>query len=250
MPVDRPPHRIDAPRFDLDRFAADGYAVLRSFVEPERAAQLASLLERAPERDPGPNPLSLDSMRFASNLFYGTPELVELLGAPPVIEIVTAVLGPDVWVRWDQAVWKGPGAPTFPWHQDNGYTELDAEHLQLWLALTSSTADNGGLVVAPGGHRRRLPHRWVGNHVVATPTGPSETIEAAPGDAVVFSSLLPHTTGPNRTGRTRLAYVAEFLPLDAPDRSVSPPHLVVAAGGLPRPGFVDLTPRWDSQESR
>lgn len=219
---------------DLVRaYREHGYALVPGLVAPADVGALAAAVEAAPERDPSPNPLSLGPMRFASNLFYGSPELQALLTSTAVVSIVTSLLGPDSWVRWDQAVWKRPGAPAFPLHQDNGYTGLPVEHVQLWIALTPSTADNGGLVVVPGAHRTALDHRWDGDHVVTEAPGQTRTIDAEPGDAVVFSSLLPHATTPNRTDGERLAYVAEFLALAHDDPSVPEPHLVVSEAGRP-----------------
>jgi ectoine hydroxylase-related dioxygenase (phytanoyl-CoA dioxygenase family) len=217
----------------VEAFRRDGYAIVPALVPPEAVGALRDAIEAAPERDPRPNPLSLGTMRFASNLFYGSPELQAFLTGSVVTEIVTALVGPDVWVRWDQAVWKRPGAPEFPLHQDNGYTGLGIEHLQLWVALTDSDAENGGLEVIPGGHRAPLDHRWEGGHVVTEHPGPRAPVAARPGDAVAFSSLLPHATAPNVSDRERLAYVAEFLPLDAADPSVATPHLQVVEGGRP-----------------
>lgn len=219
-------------------FRADGFARLPALVPPGGLAELVAAVTDAPERNAGPNPLSLGNMRFASNLFYGSPALQRFLASAPVVEVVTALLGPDVWVRWDQAVWKRPGGPAFPLHQDNGYTGLDVEHVQLWVALTAMTSDNGGLVVVPGAHRRALEHRWVGDHVVTEADGPQLVVDAEPGDAIVFSSFLPHATTPNTSDRERLAYVAEFLPLSAADPGVPPPHLVVARNGSPAASWL------------
>jgi ectoine hydroxylase-related dioxygenase (phytanoyl-CoA dioxygenase family) len=37
-------------------------------------------------------------------------------------------------------------------------------------------------------------------------------VEAAVGDVIVFSSLTPHCTGPNRTADTRKAYILQYAP--------------------------------------
>lgn len=213
------------------RFARDGYVVIRGLLSPPEVERLAAEIEQAPELEPGPNPLTLDTMRFASNLFYGSPALRHLLADPSILGPVREILGPEVWVRWDQAVWKGPGAPLFPWHQDNGYTELAAEHVQVWLAMTSMNADNGGLAVLPGAHLERFDHRWIGNHVECFSPAEAERrgavcIDAEPGDAVIFSSFLPHATAPNCTQRTRLAYVAEYLPCSVDDPSILSDHFI------------------------
>lgn len=213
---------------------------LPGLLSADLVARLAVAVDTAPERDPGPNPLSLDTMRFASNLFYASGVLQRFLCSDPVLAVVTALIGPDAWVRWDQAVWKGPGAPVFPWHQDNGYTGLPVEHLQLWVALSPSYRDNGGLLVAPGGHRRAADHRWVGGHVEIDEPAATLAVDAEPGDVIAFSSWLPHSTGPNVTDTTRLAYVAEYLPLGERDPGVRAPHLVACRGGRAVGAFEDL----------
>ena len=212
-------------------FERDGFVVVPGFLAAEEVAALRRAIELAPERDPGANPLTLDSMRFASNLFYGSAELQGFLCSPAVVALLRALGHDDLWVRWDQAVWKGPEAPEFPWHQDNGYTSLGVQHVQLWVAITAMHSGNGGLVVSPGGHRRRSEHRWVGNHVVIDDPTRQTAIDARAGDVVVFSSFLPHMTTANETGEDRLAYVAEYLPLGEVDPSVPPPQMVASRAG-------------------
>lgn len=232
-------------------FLRDGFIVLRGFVPPPQIAVLRSALDTARERDPhDKNPLSLDGMRFASNLFYDNETIRDFVCSRPVVDLLCSLGGPDLWARWDQAVWKRGGAPAFPWHQDNGYTGLDVQHLQLWVAITEMTPQNGGLVLSPGGHRHPSPHRWVGNHVEIDPPERVVAVDAAPGDVVVFSSFLPHMTTPNTTGDARLAYVAEYLPLRHPDRSVRPPHLIAARGARPVGRFEDLSAAWDEVPAR
>lgn len=213
------------------RYRRDGFVHLPGRLSGAELARLRAAVESAPERDPGDNPLSLGTMRFASNLFYGSEAIQAFLASEPVVELVSTLLGPDTWVRWDQAVWKGPGAPKFPLHQDNGYTGLEAEHLQLWVALTSAGFDEGGLVVAPGAHHQPLEHHWVGGHVEVDITDRLQQVDAEAGDVIIFSSYLPHATAPNVTDRTRLAYVAEFLPIGVPDAGVRRPWLHLTADG-------------------
>ena len=74
------------------------------------------------------------------------------------------LVGPDVRLYWDQAVYKKTEKPRrVPWHQDNGYTYVEPqEYLTVWLALTDATLDNGCPEVAPGCHRLgTLAHHYV-----------------------------------------------------------------------------------------
>jgi ectoine hydroxylase-related dioxygenase (phytanoyl-CoA dioxygenase family) len=131
------------------------------------------------------------------------------------VDLCADLLGPDVDMYWDQAVYKKPEKPRrFPWHQDNGYTFIEPQqYLTCWVALTDATVDNGCSWVAPGVHRRgTLAHRYVeplGYECFDKP--PSKV--AAPvraGGAVVFSSLTPHMTGPNITDAPRKAYILQY----------------------------------------
>lgn len=224
------------------RFARDGYVELPGLLDNAAAAALAAAVEVAPEHDGGDNPLSLGAMRFASNLFPGSQGIRDFLLSPTVTALVTELLGPDTWVRWDQVVWKRPGAPEFPLHQDNGYSGLAEPHLQLWVALTPMTRDNGGLLVVPGSHHRLLEHRWVGSHVVCDAPAPPVAVDARPGDAIAFSSFTPHATAPNTTDQARLAYIAEFLPTSVPDPGVPTPYLLITEGGTRSGRIVPTLP--------
>jgi phytanoyl-CoA hydroxylase len=128
------------------------------------------------------------------------------------------LLGPDVRLYWDQSVYKKPGTvDVFPWHQDNGYTYVEPQHyLTCWVALTDADEENGCPMVLPGVHRRgTLAHAmtelgWdcVGDDDVAPIATPVRA-----GDVVVFSSLTPHLTVPNRSvDRIRKTYIVQFAP--------------------------------------
>ena len=137
-----------------------------------------------------------------------------------MVGLCADLVGPDVRLYWDQAVYKKTEKPRrVPWHQDNGYTYVEPqEYLTVWLALTDATLDNGCPEVAAGCHRLgTLAHHYVdplgweclpeGTDSVAAPV--------AAGGAVVFSSLTPHRTGPNLTDSVRKAYILQYCPSDA-----------------------------------
>lgn len=213
------------------RFRADGYVHLPSYFSSAEVIDLEASIEKAALLDTAENELTLEAMEFSSNVYRNSPGVRQFLASDKFVALTTTLLGPDLWLRWDQAVWKRPGAPSFPWHQDNEYSRLVAEHLQVWVALSPSHARNGGLQVAPGRHRHTYEHQTVGHHVeMASPAEPL-SIDADPGDVVAFSSWLPHATPPNTSETTRLAYVAEFLALDEPDDAIAEPHLVTARDG-------------------
>jgi ectoine hydroxylase-related dioxygenase (phytanoyl-CoA dioxygenase family) len=229
-----------------DMYREAGFVRCPGALDDATVTGLRDAIEVVAASDPGENPLSLDAMRFESNLFRRSEDVRRFLCSPEVLRLIRPLVGGAAWVRWDQAVWKGPGAPTFPWHQDNGYTGLDIEHLQVWVALTPSSVENGGLIVSPGGHRTPLAHTWVGHHVRIDSPPEATAVRADPGDVVLFSSMLPHSTGPNVTDETRLAYVAEYLPVSGADRNVETPHFVAFRDDRPWGRFEDLRGVWSS----
>jgi len=141
---------------------------------------------------------------------------------PSIVGICADLVGPDVRLYWDQAVYKKTEKPRrVPWHQDNGYTYVEPQaYLTVWLALTDATKDNGCPWIAPGRHRLgTLAHHYVDPLGWECLTdGQADGAVAAPvpaGSAVVFSSLTPHLTGSNTTAETRKAYILQYCPSDA-----------------------------------
>ena len=153
--------------------------------------------------------------------------LRDLVMSEPLTDLCADLIGPDVNLYWDQAVYKKPEKPRrVPWHQDNGYTYTEPQqYLTVWLALTDATLDNGCPHVAPGLHRMgTLAHYYVeplGFECFEDPPPPSgeATAPVKAGGAVVFSSLMPHLTGPNLTDDVRKAYIVQYAPAGAYTRT-------------------------------
>ncbi len=124
------------------------------------------------------------------------------------------LLGPDVRLYWDQAVYKKPGNPRdFPWHQDNGYNFVEPQdYLTCWIPLTDASVGNGCPWVIPGIHQQGTLNHWkteLGFECLDNPVG-AVPVEVKAGDIVVFSSLTPHRTGPNSTTDIRKAYICQY----------------------------------------
>jgi hypothetical protein len=232
-----------------EEFIERGYVVARKMFSKEDMALFIAEIKKARPYRPGPDHLDRGTLRFYSNLFHGSPAIRAYLTRRELLEFVMPVAGPDLWVRWDQAVEKGPHSGVFPWHQDNGYSGLLDEHFQLWIALSEMTRDNGGLWLVPGSQKRLLPHRTVGNHREAkgaelydAPESGRVFIEADVGDVVLFSSYTLHKTYENSGTAARWAYVAEFLPLRCYDPTALRPYFVAARDGTAAREFTDSVP--------
>ncbi len=169
-----------------------------------------------------------DGISFTAHLVKRSAVLRELSASPLLADLCHDLIGPDVRLYWDQAVYKKPEyRKPFPWHQDNGYTYIEPQaYLTCWIALSDATTDNGCPWVIPGGHLRgTIAHRLSElGYVCREEDGPEAL--AAPvraGGMVVFSSLMPHRTGPNVTKEVRKTYILQYAPEGA---------LVAASGAL------------------
>ena len=160
------------------------------------------------------------AITFSVHLAARSPVLRRLVTDAALTGIAADLIGPDVRLYWDQAVYKKPEKPRrFPWHQDNGYAYVEPQqYLTIWLALTDATTDNGCPWVVPGLHRRgTLEHHYVEPLGWECLDGRRDSVAApvAAGGAVVFSSLTPHLTGPNLSAEVRKAYIVQYAPAGA-----------------------------------
>lgn len=233
-----------SPEHHAAQFRQQGYSVIRGLFTPEEAEDVRLAIEEASTRMPGAGPSTSGSMIFHVNCFRFSDRLRDLTADPRLVRYVRELAGDSYWIRWDQCVAKGPGAPEFPWHQDNAYNGLKDEHFQVWIALSPMTEDNGGVWFAPGSHRQgRLPHRREGAHHVYEGGIQEEVlIDAQPGDVVLFSSLMLHRTRENRSSDPRWAYVLEFMRGRDFDPVCERPYLMVVENGEPSLRWTHWSP--------
>lgn len=203
-----------------------GYVVVPDLVQADLLAEVAAAIDPFDERTEA-FLQSVDGERlfiaeagaitFSVHLAARSPVLRRLVCDAVLTGVAADLIGPDVRLYWDQAVYKKPEKPRrFPWHQDNGYAYVEPQqYLTIWLALTDATPDNGCPQVVPGLHRLgTIEHRYVeplGWECLDEPTN-AVAAPVAAGGAVVFSSLTPHLTGPNLTSDVRKAYIVQYAP--------------------------------------
>ena len=161
----------------------------------------------------------IDTQTVAPHLVANSDLLRRICAQAPLAGIARDLLGTDVRLYWEQAVYKQPhsAAPVL-WHQDNGYTFVEPQaYLTCWIAITDATLENGCVTVMPGAHRDgTLLHR-------STPIGfecwgdldAARAVPVPAGSVVVFTSLTPHFTAANTTDEVRKAYIVQYAPAGA-----------------------------------
>jgi ectoine hydroxylase-related dioxygenase (phytanoyl-CoA dioxygenase family) len=162
---------------------------------------------------------------------------------------VQQLLGPDVCLTHQQFVTKMPDGDAsrsdVPLHQDQGYGRIEPmTDVTVWVALVDTDERNGGLCFVPGSHRLGLlPHDRAGVNPLLRETAapaPPVPVPLRAGEAVAFSGLTLHGSGPNRSGAPRPGFYVRYcepaaLLVDGDERRsvLEDPHSWMVAGQAP-----------------
>jgi phytanoyl-CoA hydroxylase len=128
------------------------------------------------------------------------------------IGAVVQLLGPNVCLTHQQFVTKLPDQneqrSDIPFHQDNGYGQLDPPlDLTVWVALVDTDERNGCLWIVPGSHRAGLlDHGQAQLNPLLRETNVEASAVALPmraGEAVAFGGFTLHRSGPNHSEAAR-----------------------------------------------
>jgi ectoine hydroxylase-related dioxygenase (phytanoyl-CoA dioxygenase family) len=220
----------------VDQFDSEGYCLVDNAFSTDTIAALTEAIDPWEQRatdflhtQPGGAMFiaQADSITFTVHLVSHNETCRAFTLHPSLLGIAGDLIGVDVRMYWDQAVYKKPEPEReFPWHQDNGYTFVEPQqYLTCWVPLTDATLDNGCPWVAPGLHKNGTLEHNVGAYGLSCFDSfeGAIPIEAPVGSAVVFSSLTPHRTGPNSTDRVRKAYIVQYAPTGAYIRNSNDP---------------------------
>lgn len=184
------------------------------------------------------------------------PWAAELVRHPKLLDMLEAIIGPDILV-FHTTVWiKEGGSDSFvPWHQDGTYFGLEPfEQITAWVALTRSTREMGCLRFLPGSHREgQVQHRDTDDEKLMLSRGQTIQrrmdeagavhVEFQPGEVSFHHTLAMHTSGPNRSTERRIGIGISYIPAHV--RHAHTPVRLSASlvRGRNRYGHFDLEPR-------
>ncbi len=78
----------------------------------------------------------------------------DALSCPPVVDVLTRVVGPNVKCMQSMLFIKASGKPGQAWHQDEDYIPTrDRSLIGAWIALDDATIKNGCLWILSGSHK-------------------------------------------------------------------------------------------------
>ncbi|MDQ1300722.1 MAG: Phytanoyl-CoA dioxygenase family protein [Chloroflexota bacterium] len=242
-------HRVKVAEY-ID-YHRDGFIVARGLAAPAAVAELKAYAEdllhgridapgvHAPKFDSAPADLYARFTRIHMiHRHHAVAEKYFLY--PPVIDVLEALIGPDVLALQTMLFLNPPGLGGQGWHQDAYYIPTFPDTLiGVWMALERADEENGCLWVIPGSHAEPIyptPERHAQVHaeesfadleqvenvsmlddsintlirVVRKYPDPIPVV-CEPGDVIFFHSHLLHRSHRNRTtDRFRRAFVSHY----------------------------------------
>jgi ectoine hydroxylase-related dioxygenase (phytanoyl-CoA dioxygenase family) len=203
------------------QYLEEGYLILTDFFEPTEidalTAEIDRLDQRTNERLRQTGQISIaipDQIVFSINIHRRHQIIADFIKHPKLVELATAILGPDVRLYWDQSVYKRPEMMRdFPWHQDTGYIRTDPpNYLTCWLALGEANRQNGCIWVRPRSHLEgMLEHQKTAvGYQCYFGDEPGVPVELRKGSMAIFSAQMVHRSGPNLSDHIRKAYIIQY----------------------------------------
>jgi len=242
------PYRVSVEEYR--RFREQGYLVVKGLVPLDDVAEMNGFLDdmlagrRTVEgalimKGFGQQPDKPDEWLRAHMLHRRSPIHERFLLHPRVLDVLQAIIGPDVMSLQSMLFFKQPGQQGQGYHQDAYYLPTFPDTLcGAWLALTKATVDNGCLNFASGtqnepvypdpqgtGQALSVNFSDLGtiehpsatdetinglSRVVKKYAGQTHTVEADPGDVVFFGGHVIHWSYTNQSNTPRRAYVGHY----------------------------------------
>lgn len=148
--------------------------------------------------------------------YLGGSRVDALVNSPHLADLAGQLMqGPSSLYMSFTAVKNGGGGGKFHFHQDNMYTRFDGPGNNIWFALQAMTPENGCLMMAPRSHRRGTIESVQSSdgdthRMIAVEPEDFLHLRMMPGDAVAFTRLTLHGSGPNQTDEPRIGYAVQF----------------------------------------
>lgn len=205
---------------EIHFYNTEGYLYLPGVVSVETAAALRQEVLDVLEQS-GLDPASLrkaasksDNLRQNGEYLIGSL-LDQLVHSKNMDSIANQLMGgPSTSYFPFTAVKAGGGGGSFHFHQDNQYTLHDGPSNNIWIALNPMTPENGCLGVVPRSHLLGTILPQPGGDGKEAPMIPEPKhylpVRMNPGDAIAFTRLTIHGSGPNHTDDARVAYALQY----------------------------------------
>lgn len=152
-----------------------------------------------------------------------SPQVLGIAKQRATVDVLRALIGPDVKMMQTMAFMKAAGKPGQAPHQDEYYIPTrDRSLCGVWIALDDATVENGCLEVIPGSHAAGViyptegqtdPRYDVSPQSVQYPYGEDDyvPVPVAAGGAIFFNGYLLHRSQANRSSSFRRAFANHYM---------------------------------------
>ena len=214
---------------EKEQFERDGFFLREGLVSPALIAQISreidglheAMSQAAPEgvhasweKQVEGRPKRIRQLMHSEKV---SPGLNQVLRGPEVLDILEALVGPDLSLFHSKLLMKAArdGSVT-PWHQDYAYWKRGENRpvqVNMMLAIDPATIENGCIQFVPGTHKQGLikHDREQGVSFGVYLPGFFQKregavfCEMAPGDGIFFGSLVIHGSEGNHSAHGRRA---------------------------------------------
>jgi ectoine hydroxylase-related dioxygenase (phytanoyl-CoA dioxygenase family) len=192
---------------DHQAYERDGYLLLGRVLSAAEVRTLIDEERRFRRRD--------GRLVVITQLMHRSEPIRRVATTGAHIAALRSLMGNDICLTHQQFVTKAPHPDTpeidVPWHQDNGYGELDPKtDVTVWFALNDCDERTGCLWVIPGSHQWPLAeHHPEGGLRGIKVTAAGIPLPMRAGEAVAFSGMLVHCSKANH-GPTRHAFYLRY----------------------------------------
>lgn len=223
-------HQLQALTKDqLKQYDAQGFFVVRDLFDADEVHEMVKECESilggaygelyagAMQIDPGSSGAQ-QSERKISAVVERSVVYRKYLLKDALVRHVQDILGPDILLFRDILMLKPAQVGSkMPWHQDSNYWPIEPQELcSVWTALEPATTENGCMRVVPGSHKLDLiaSRREDGSGPLEDDQVNQEKaveVPMEPGSSLFFHSRLLHGSEPNRSNRSRRAFITSFM---------------------------------------
>jgi len=236
---------VQAISADFELYPERGYCwPLRAFSAKHAQALRGKFLDYWGEnvgRFEGCLPRELAPLLIDTHL--GLKWVYELATHPALLDAVEQVLGPDVMIWNTHWFPKFPGDGTYvSWHQDATYWGLSPPNVTTaWVALSSSSKENGCLRVMPGTHSGALlPQRETyapsnmlsRGQEIAVDFDESRALDLVlrPGEFSLHHIGIVHGSGPNTGDEPRIGLAIRYITPNVVQQGKEPDVVLLVRG--------------------
>ncbi len=196
-------------------YAADGFVSGIDILTEAEARHHRSAFERAEAE--------LGALHYKAKVHTILPSPRDLATHPRVLDLVEALIGPDILLYDVEYIVKEPHSRSHvSWHQDLTYWGLsDDAQVSIWLALSPATLESGCMRMIPGSHKSgRIDHVTTQDSSNVLLQG--QTVEGVAEERAVACPLRPgqasfhhgwtlHASMPNKSADRRIGLNAQYV---------------------------------------